>query len=83
MLHCSQIADAGKRILADNQFPTRMDVAVAINGLALMVPNVISISMSSQDVFLNASPAKIRETILHQLSSIPDELRYGIVREKI
>jgi len=60
-----------------------MDVAVAINGLALMVPNVISISMSSQDVFLNASPAKIRETILHQLSSIPDELRYGIVREKI
>jgi hypothetical protein len=83
MLHCSQIADACKKILHDNQFPTRMDVAVAINGLALMVPNVISISMSSQDVFLNASPAKIRETILQQLSSIPDDLRYGMVREKI
>lgn len=83
MLHCSQIADVCKRILNDTQFPTRVDVAVAINGLALMVPNVISISMSSQDVFLNASPAKIRETILLQLNSIPDELRYGMVRGKI
>lgn len=83
MLHCSQIADQCKRILNDKQFPTRVDVAVAINGLALMVPNVISISMSTQDVFLNASPAKIRETIIQQLNMIPDELRYGIVREKI
>lgn len=83
MLHCSQIADACKKILDDNRFPTRQDVAVAINGLSLMVPNVISISMSSQDVFLNASPSKIRETILKQLNAIPDGLRYGIVREKI
>jgi len=83
MLHCTQIADVCRRILGDKQFPTRMDVAAAINGLALMVPNVISISMQSYDVFLNASPAKIRETILQQLNSIPDDLRYGIVREKI
>jgi hypothetical protein len=83
MLHCSQIADVCKKILKDNQFPTRTDVAVAINGLALVAPNVISISMASQDVFLNAPARHIRDTIIQQLNSVPDDLRYGLVRGSI
>lgn len=78
MLHCSQIAEQCRKILGDMQFPTRVDVAKAIGGLALIVPNVISVS--NQDVFMNASATKIRETIVRQLNTLPDDLRYGMVR---
>jgi hypothetical protein len=82
MLHCSQIAEQCRTILGDKLFPTRGDVAVAINGLSLMVPNVITISLQSQDVFLNASPEALRTALVQQLNMLPDDLKFGIVREK-
>jgi len=82
MLHCSQIAEQCRTILGDKNFPTRGDVAIAINGLSLMVPHVITISLQSQDVFLNASPEALRTALLQQLNMLPDHLKFGIVREK-
>lgn len=77
-LHCSQIATECRKLLGDNQFPGRQEVATAIRGLSLMAPNVISIL--GQDVMLNTSPSKLSELIFTQVSAIPDMYRYGMAR---
>ena len=77
-LHCSQIAAECRKLLSDNQFPGRQEVATAIRGLSLMAPNVISIQ--GQDVMLNAAPSKLSELIFAQVNAIPDGFRYGMTR---
>jgi hypothetical protein len=79
MIHCSLIAEQCRTLLGDLKYPTRSDVVAAIRGLSLMAPNVISISQN-QDVFLNAAPARIRDTIMRQLNAIPGNFRYGLAR---
>lgn len=79
MIHCSIIADKCRELLGDQVFPHRNQVAAAIRGLALMAPNVISIS-DKQDVFLNAPAAKLGELIAAQVNAIPQGYRYGIAR---
>jgi hypothetical protein len=79
MIHCSLVAEQYRSSTGDPKYPTRNDVATTIRGLALMVPNVISIS-PTQEIFLNAPPAKIRDAVMKQLNAVPDALRYGIIR---
>jgi hypothetical protein len=80
MLHCSQIAEECRVATGEKTFPTRVDVAIAIQGLSLMIPHVIAIS--DQDVFLNASPESLKVALLQQLNMLPDSLKFGMVREK-
>lgn len=78
MLSCSLIAEQCRELLNKNDFPQRGDVANAVRGLALMAPNVISIT--GNDVMLSAPPNKIGELIASQINSIPDPYRYGMAR---
>jgi len=77
-LHCAQIAAECRKLLGNNQYPGRNDVASAIRGLSLMAPNVVSIS--NQDVMLNTSASKLSELIFAQVTAIPDGYRYGMTR---
>ena len=80
MIDCSLITEQCRTILEDKRFPTRSDITATTRGLSLMVPNVISISANGPDVFLNAPADKIRDAITIQLNSVPDDMKYGIVR---
>jgi len=78
MLTCPLIAEQCRELLGKNDFPQRGDVQKAINGLALMAPNVVSIN--GWDVMLSAPAAKIADLIAVQIGTIPDSYRYGIAR---
>jgi len=80
VLDCSLISEKCRELLKHKTSPTRNDVRSALTGLSLMAPNVISVS--GYEVLLSAPADKLRDTILKQLSAIPDNLRYGIARTR-
>jgi hypothetical protein len=80
MLDCTLIADACRKVLGDKAFPTRNDVAQAIRGLSVIIPNVIQIAPTGYDVILSAPPAKIKDALAVQLNNVPAQLKFGIAR---
>ncbi|MHB1528627.1 MAG: ATP-binding protein [Acidiferrobacteraceae bacterium] len=80
-LNCSLIAEECRSILGDKTFPTKNDVANVVRGLAVTIPNIISIAASGFEVTLSAPAQKIREALAHQLNKIPAEMKVGLAQE--
>jgi hypothetical protein len=55
-------------------FPTAGDVDRLVRGLEVMCPSLIRLVSQQSKVIMGVSPAKLREDILRQLSSLPAEL---------
>jgi len=59
--------------------PTRAEVQNVIRGLSVLVPSLIRIT--GDDVYLSASPEKLRDAILRQISGVPEEYLFGMDQE--
>ena len=79
-LNCTLIAEQCRKVLQNNSFPKKNDVAAVIRGLAVTIPNVISIADSGFEVTLNAPAQKIREALAHQLDQVPSDIKFGIAQ---
>jgi hypothetical protein len=77
-LSCDLIAEQCRKLLSNATFPTKYDIAKAIRGLAMMVPNIIAISDGGFEVTLSAPAGKLKDALAIQLNSIPTDLKFGI-----
>jgi hypothetical protein len=79
-LSCDLIAEHCRKILGRGTFPTKFEVAKAIRGLALIVPNILRIAEAGFEVTLSAPASKLREALAIQLNNIPMNIKFGIAR---
>jgi hypothetical protein len=79
-LSCDLVAEQCRKLLTNKNFPSKFDVAKAIRGLALTVPNIIGIADSGFEITLSASPTKIKEALAIQLNNVPADIKFGIAR---
>ncbi|MEI9988470.1 MAG: ATP-binding protein [Rhizomicrobium sp.] len=79
-LNCTLIAEECRKILKNKTFPAKNDVANVIRGLAVTIPNIISIADSGFEVTLSAPAQKIREALAHQLNTVPADMKFGIAQ---
>ncbi len=75
-LTTSVIADRIRQLPDISSSSTRTDVSQLIYGLAVLVPNLISIS--GDNVMLSTNPQKLRQAILAQISNIPSRYLFGM-----
>lgn len=78
VLHASQIAASCRQILEDDEFPQVRNIIAAMQGLQLMVPNVISADTRG-GIYLLTTPKKIAEALQRQLDAIPEKYQRGDV----
>ncbi|MCL4370565.1 MAG: ATP-binding protein [Chloroflexi bacterium] len=74
----SVVADRIGRMPDIRRQPRRPDVQKLVAGLAVLVPNLISIN--GDNVFLSTTPQKLREAIIAQVRSVPPAYRFGMDR---
>jgi Histidine kinase-, DNA gyrase B-, and HSP90-like ATPase len=56
------------------EFPKNADVAKVVDGLAVMIPDLIR--TTGERIFLGAEPAVIRDVMMRLLARVPERLRY-------
>lgn len=61
------------------EFPKSVDVSKVINGLSVMVPDLVR--ATGEQVFLGAEPATIRDVVLKLLSDMPERLKFQAVAQ--
>lgn len=60
----------------DEHFPSRHQVAAVMKGLEVLLPNVVRVT--SDNVYIGTSPAKLRDAIRKQLGSVPDDFKTDV-----
>ncbi|MDQ3954318.1 MAG: ATP-binding protein [Actinomycetota bacterium] len=60
----------------DSDFPSRIDVTRVVQGLTILIPNVVR--LSGDRILLAASADGIRDALRTQLAGIPSEFRFGL-----
>jgi Histidine kinase-, DNA gyrase B-, and HSP90-like ATPase len=72
----SVLAKEVRALRDDDQFPTRHQVSAVMQGLEVLLPNVVRVV--GDNVYIGTSPSKLRDAIRKQLGSVPDEFQTDV-----
>lgn len=72
-IHVSVIADRLGQLAGENA-PPEYDVRRIVDGISVTIPSLVRTTQDGK-VFLSTSPAKLRQALVSQLQTIPEEYR--------